>query len=85
MRASIPSAWPLKNYGPVGEQREKDLAGRPVDTDAVFPGGSQGSGFEGVQAYIREHRQNDFLDNLCRKLLSFALGRSLLISDESFD
>ena len=72
----------LENYGPVGERRQKDLAGRPVDTDAVLPGGVQASGFAGVQAYIRQHRQDGYLDNLCRKLLSFALGRSLVISDD---
>ena len=72
----------FEGYGPIGEKRSKDLAGRPVDTQAVFPGGSQGAGFEGVQAYIREHRQKDFIDNLSRKLLAYALGRSLLLSDE---
>jgi hypothetical protein len=72
----------LENYGPVGERREKDLAGRPVDIDAVLPGGVPAFGVAGVQAYIRQHRQNDYLDNLCRKLLSFALGRSLVISDD---
>ena len=34
----------FEGYGPVGERRTKDLAGRPVDTQAVFPGGSEGSG-----------------------------------------
>ena len=82
MRALIPSGLAFEGYGPIGERRSKDLAGRPVDTQAVFPGGSQGAGFEGVQAYIREHRQKDFLDNLSRKLLAYALGRSLLLSDE---
>ena len=72
----------FENYGPVGERRSKDLAGRPVDIQAAFPGGSQGAGFEGVQAYIREHRQQDYIDNLSRKLLAYALGRSLLLSDE---
>jgi hypothetical protein len=72
----------LENYGPVGERREKDLAGRPVETDAVLPGGVPASGFAGVQAYIRQHRQDGYLDNLCRKLLSFALSRSLVISDD---
>ena len=38
--------------------------------------------FEGVRAYIREHRQKDFIDNLSRKLLAFSLGRSLQLSDE---
>ena len=72
----------FEGYGPVGEKRSKDLAGRPVDTQAVFPGGSEGSGFEGVQNFIREHRQQDFIDNLSRKLLAYSLGRSLLLSDE---
>jgi hypothetical protein len=72
----------FEGYGPIGEKRSNDLAGHPVDTKATFPGGSQGSGFEGVQAFIREHRQKDFLDNFSRKLLAFALGRSLLLSDE---
>jgi hypothetical protein len=35
-----------------------------------------------VKTYIREHRQNDYLDNLSRKLLAYALGRSLMLSDE---
>jgi hypothetical protein len=72
----------FEGYGPIGERRTKDLAGHPVDTQAVFPGGSKGSGFDGVQAYIREHRQNDFLDNISRKMLAYALGRSLMLSDE---
>ena len=53
-----------------------------MDTQAVFPGGSKGAGFEGVQAYIREHRETDFIDNFSRKLLAYALGRSLQLSDE---
>ena len=71
-----------EGYGPVGEMRTKDLAWRPVDSNAAFPGGTQGAGLEGVRAYIKEHRQKDFLDNLSRKLLTYALGRALLLSDE---
>lgn len=72
----------FEGYGPVGEARKLDLAGHPVDTKANFPGGGEGSGFTGVQAYIRERRQKDFTDNLSRKLLAYALGRSLQLSDE---
>jgi hypothetical protein len=73
----------FEGYGPVGEVRAKDLAGRLVDMSAVFPGGSQGAGLEGVETYIREHRQEGFADNFSRKLLSFALNRSPQLSDES--
>jgi len=72
----------MEGYGPVGEKRSKDLGGRPIDASATFPGGFEGSGFRGVQTYIREKRQNDYIDNLSRKLLSYALGRTLLLSDE---
>jgi hypothetical protein len=72
----------FEGYGPVGERRTKDLAGRPVDTQATFPGGGEGSGFDGLRNYIRTHRESDFIDNLCRKMLVYALGRSLLLSDE---
>jgi hypothetical protein len=72
----------FEGYGPVGERRTHDLAGRAVDAHAVFPGGSEGTGAEGVLAYIRAHRQDDFTDNLSRKLLVYALGRSLILSDD---
>jgi Protein of unknown function (DUF1588)/Protein of unknown function (DUF1585) len=72
----------MESYGPVGEARTKDVVGRAIDPSATFPGGYEGSGFRGVQAYIREKRQNDYLDNLSRKLLSYSLSRTLQFSDE---
>jgi hypothetical protein len=72
----------LEGYGPIGERRSKDLAGHAVETRASFPGGGEGDGVEGVRAWIRERRQNDFIDNLSRKLVAFALERSLMLSDE---
>lgn len=72
----------FEGFGPVGELRTQDLGGHPVDTLAEFPSGSKGSGVQGLRAYIQAHRQEDFLDNLCRKLLSYALGRTLILSDE---
>lgn len=72
----------FEGYGPVGEARSNDLAGRPVDTKVEFPGGMQGSGVEGIQKFIRDRRENDFVDNFSRKLLAYSLGRSLMLSDE---
>jgi hypothetical protein len=73
----------FEGYGPVGELRTVDLAGRPVDTRAAFPDGSEGQGLEGLRQHLRARRQDDFLDNLCRKLLGYALGRGLILSDEA--
>lgn len=69
-------------YGPVGERRTQDLAGRAVDARAAFPDGTSGVGIEGLQAYLRAKREKDFLNNLSAKMLAYALGRSLLITDE---
>ncbi|MDP9171340.1 MAG: DUF1592 domain-containing protein [Acidobacteriota bacterium] len=72
----------MEGYGPVGEARTKDMAGRAIDPSATFPGGYEGSGFRGVQTYIRDKRQKDYLENISRKLLSYSLGRTLQLSDE---
>jgi hypothetical protein len=72
----------FEGYGPVGEKRTADLAGRAVDARAAFPGGGEGVGLEGLLTYIRARREKDFLNNLCEKMLAYALGRSLTISDE---
>ncbi len=72
----------FEGYGPVGNKREKDLAGHVVDTQATFPGGVEGKGLDGLKTYIHENREKDFLDNICRKLAAYSLGRTLMVSDE---
>lgn len=72
----------FEGYGPVGELREKDLGGRPVDARATFPGGTEGAGFEGLRGYLQTERREEFVENLCRKLLAYALGRSLIPPDD---
>lgn len=73
----------FEGFGPIGEFREHDLGGRPVDTRALFPDGGEGVGLEGLRKYLRDHRRADFVNNLCAKLLSYSLGRSLVPSDDS--
>jgi len=73
----------FEGYGPVGNARTTDMAGRPVDASATFPGGVDATGVPGLQKYISEHRQDRYVENLCRKLLAYALNRSLQLSDEA--
>ncbi|MFM7320680.1 MAG: DUF1592 domain-containing protein [Armatimonadota bacterium] len=72
----------FENFGPIGERRSTDMGGKPVDTRAPFAPGVERSGMDGLRSWLRERRQDDFLDNFCRKLLSYGLGRTLLPSDE---
>jgi len=68
-------------FGPIGERRTKDLGGRPVQLTAEFPDGESRTGMAGLRAYLKDRRQDDFVDNLCKKLLSYGLGRTLQLSD----
>lgn len=72
----------FEGYGPVGERRNHDLGGRPIEDRAVFPDGREGEGLVGLRRYLREQRHADFLDHFCRQLGAYALGRGLLLSDE---
>jgi hypothetical protein len=73
----------LEGYGPIGERRDRDLGGHPVDATAVFPDGSEGTGLDGLRRYLSKRRQDEFVENLTRKLFAYALGRGLLPSDDA--
>jgi hypothetical protein len=72
----------FEGYGPIGERRDRDRGGRPVAATAVFPDGSQRTGLDGLRRYIAGRRRDEFIDNLCRKLLTYALGRGVQLSDQ---
>jgi hypothetical protein len=72
----------FETFDPVGRQRTHDLGGHTVDARATFPGGSEGEGLPGLRQYIREHRESDFVRGFIGKVLAFALGRSLALSDD---
>jgi hypothetical protein len=73
----------FENFGPIGERRALDLGGKPVDIRAQFSDGSEESGIEGLRHYLKAHREDDFLNTLCRQLLAFGLNRTLIVSDDS--
>jgi hypothetical protein len=72
----------FESFGPVGNLRDRDFGGNLVDTLAEFPNGTRGDGLSGLQQYIRGYRQDDYIENFCRKLLAYALGRTLIIPDD---
>lgn len=72
----------FETFDPVGGRRTQDLGGRTVDARATFPGGMEGEGLQGIRQYIRERREKDFVRGFIGKLLAYALGRSLTLSDD---
>lgn len=73
----------FEGYGPVGDARAKDLAGRPIDASTTYPGGVAGDGLVGLKDFIKGYRQDNFVSNLARKLMAYALNRSPQLSDEA--
>ncbi len=73
----------FEGYGPVGERRAKDLADRPVQINATFPDGTNETGLAGLRDYLHTKVQGEFVENLCRKLAAYGLGRTLRLSDDS--
>src|SRR5947207_692834 len=61
----------FEGYGPIGERRTLDLGGRPVETKATLPDGSERTGVDGLRRYLAEKRREEFIDHLCRKLFAY--------------
>lgn len=77
-----PLGFALEGFDAIGRRRDRDLAGRPVDTRTTLPDGSEVSGLAGLRDYLFEKRRDAILRQFCRKLLGYALGREVQLSDE---
>ena len=77
-----PLGFALEGYDAIGRRREQDLAGRPLDTRAKLQDGTKFDGLDGLRSYLLHERRDDFVRQFCRKLLGYALGRGIQLSDE---
>jgi hypothetical protein len=72
----------LEAFDAIGRHREKDLGDRAIDTRVQTMDGTKFDGIAGLRAYLLTQRRDAFLRQFCRKLLGYALGRSVQLSDE---
>jgi AraC-like DNA-binding protein len=77
-----PFGFALEGFDAIGRRRDADMAGRPIDTRTQLPDGSEIEGLEGLRDYLFEKRRDAILSQFCRKLLGYALGREVQLSDE---
>jgi hypothetical protein len=77
-----PYGFALENFDAIGRHREKDLADRPIDAKSQLNDGTPLDGFSGLQSHLVNSRRDAFLRQFCRKLLGYALGRGVQLSDE---
>ena len=72
-----PYGFALEQYDAIGRLRSD-----PVDTRTKLADGKTIDGMGGLRDYILKDRHDDFLRQFCRKLLGYALGREVQLSDE---
>jgi Protein of unknown function (DUF1592)/Protein of unknown function (DUF1588)/Protein of unknown function (DUF1587)/Protein of unknown function (DUF1585)/Protein of unknown function (DUF1595)/Cytochrome C oxidase, cbb3-type, subunit III len=77
-----PLGFSLEAFDAIGRRRDKDLADRPIDTHVKASDGAEFMGLDGLRNYLLTARRDAFVGQFCRKLLGYALGRSVQLSDE---
>ena len=74
--------YALEQYDTIGRLRSKDAHGFKIDTESVLRDGTKISGADGLREYLGTTRRNDFLQTFCRRLLGYAIGRAVQLSDK---
>ena len=72
-----PFGFALEQYDAIGRLRPVS-----VDTRTKLEDGTEVDGINGLREYLLNKRRNDVVRQFCRKLLGFALGREVQLSDE---
>jgi hypothetical protein len=75
-----PLGFGLENFDPIGRYRTRQ-GDQPIDASGVLPSGEKFDGPRALKAVLLK-RKGEFLLNLSRKLLGFALGRQLYPFDQ---
>ncbi len=70
----------LEGFDPIGRRRTTDGGGRRLDLRGSVEGSATFEGFAGLRDFLRL-RRDTFRRNLCEKLVGYALGRTILLSD----
>ena len=83
-----PWGVPLEHYDAVGLWREdvmRKVKGKPIRTaviaDSSLPDGTKLSGLLELKKYLLEQRSDEFSEAIARKMMTYALGRSLELTD----
>jgi hypothetical protein len=76
-----PFGFALEHFDAIGRRRQQDAAGFAIDAQTTLPDGTAIEGLAGLRDYLVQQRREDFLRQFCRKLLGYAIGRELQLSD----
>ncbi|MHB1421653.1 MAG: DUF1592 domain-containing protein [Gemmataceae bacterium] len=78
-----PFGFALEKFDPIGRWREKDLGGEVVDAKVRLRDGTEFEGIDGLRTYLLTKKKDVIVRLFCRRLLGYALGRSVTLSDQT--
>jgi hypothetical protein len=73
--------YALEGFDAIGRLRTADLGGRPIDTRTVLFDGTSVDGADDLRHYLLTKKRDAIVQQFCRKLLGYSLGRSVILSD----
>jgi hypothetical protein len=76
-----PLGFSMEGFDAIGRLRAKDEAGLEIDDSAQWKGGMEFRGFHGLRKFLAT-REGEFTEHFCRKLVGYALGRTVLPTDK---
>ena len=76
-----PLGFALEDYDWFGRHRGSHR-GRQTDTRGILPGGTEFRGLKGMQTALIDERTGQLVEQITRKMMTYALGRQLEYFDE---
>ncbi|QDS95021.1 hypothetical protein FF011L_38050 [Roseimaritima multifibrata] len=73
----------LDHFGPIGNYRDDDN-GKPIDSTGTLPGGRAFDGALPLIQQIRDAETASFVETVANRLLTYAIGRELTVTDTCF-
>lgn len=77
-----PYGFALEHYDAIGRFRDSETGGLKVDAKAKLKDGTEFEGIDGLRRYLLTKKQPVIARLFCRRLLGYALGRSVQNSDQ---
>jgi len=78
-----PFGFAFERFDAIGRLRDRDSAGRALDTTAKLRDGATFEGIDGLRAYLLNNKRDQIVRLFCQRLLGYALARSVTLSDQS--
>jgi hypothetical protein len=78
-----PFGFALEKYDPIGRLRVRDFGGLPLDARSKLRDGTEFEGIDGLRDYLLTRKKEVIVRLFCRRLLGYALGRAVALSDQA--